>query len=299
MICFRSLIFWYLQQLARHSFATNAGCDLLSFFDFLIFTTMLVVFVLLCIVLWFAFVLWFSDIYNNWAVCEYTERRVVICFRSLIFWYLQQSNQLFCFSEPGCDLLSFFNFLIFTTIKHWKHRMDLQLWFAFVLWFSDIYNNSHSAWSLNILVVICFRSLIFWYLQQWAVFYPYRVLSCDLLSFFDFLIFTTILVQVCIQATSCDLLSFFDFLIFTTMLSVAVAVGTLLWFAFVLWFSDIYNNAKGDATNDASVVICFRSLIFWYLQQCTTLEILPNCSCDLLSFFDFLIFTTILQKVCR
>ncbi len=168
----------------------------------------------------------------------------------------------------SCDLLSFFDFLIFTTIfGHW-FCFNIQLWFAFVLWFSDIYNNLCRIFAWLFCVVICFRSLIFWYLQQ----LKYGFVG---------------------QGEGCDLLSFFDFLIFTTIYQALKVLPSPLWFAFVLWFSDIYNNKNMGYIWDVEVVICFRSLIFWYLQQLMILCLICHRCCDLLSFFDFLIFTTI------
>ena len=140
-------------------------------------------------------------------------------------------------------MLSFFDLLIFTTTCHWSRNRCCWLWFAFILWFIDIYHNAngiitielllwfafilwfidiyHNAWYQNYtleLVVICFHSLIYWYLPQLVASEAHRLPSCDLLSFFDLLIFTTTLVQEVDLVYSCDLLSFFDLLIFTTTL---------------------------------------------------------------------------------
>ena len=121
--------------------------------------------------------------------------------------------------------------------------------------------------------MICFRSLIFWYLQQLLKNEKSILAGCDLLSFFDFLIFTTIVSDEGYVENCCDLLSFFDFLIFTTIRCKIYVQSLQLWFAFVLWFSDIYNNIAIYKVGSNPVVICFRSLIFWYLQQYTPLYI--------------------------
>ena len=142
-------------------------CDLLSFFDLLIFTTTWVYTELLPVWLWFAFILWFTDIYHNKIRSSITPDIVVICFHSLIYWYLPQPVQHFL-NTPS------------------------QLWFAFILWFTDIYHNYSSKTCEVPLVVICFHSLIYWYLPQ-------PTLGIRITRF-------------------------------------------RLWFAFILWFTDIYHN---------------------------------------------------------
>ena len=142
-------------------------------------------------VLWFAFVLWYSDIYDNEKRSKDEHDRVVICFRTLIFWYLWQPIA-FLYGEPyRCDLLSYFDILIFMTTHYFVENTEPLLWFAFVLWYSDIYDNwstMHYIWNW---VVICFRTLIFWYLWQLSLQLIIGTISCDLLSYFDILIFMT------------------------------------------------------------------------------------------------------------
>ena len=143
--------------------------------------------------LWFAFVLWESDIYNNCTGLSNQDHLVVICFRSLRIWYLQQLAGRGKMSGKSCDLLSFFENLIFTTtiVRYWYARN--WLWFAFVLWESDIYNNGKNRNNSQPPVVICFRSLRIWYLQQPRYKEDMALIGCDLLSFFENLIFTTTL----------------------------------------------------------------------------------------------------------
>ena len=145
---------------------TANRCDLLSFFAKLIFTTTIFATSIFLFVLWFAFVLCKTDIYNNlhkastvfiavvicfrslqnWYLQQQWFTRikrikVVICFRSLQNWYLQQLIQVFQPLSMCCDLLSFFAKLIFTTTKFRRRDFLFVLWFAFVLCKTDIYNN--------------------------------------------------------------------------------------------------------------------------------------------------------------
>ena len=124
---------------------------------------------------------------------------------------------------------------------------------------------------LNMKVVICFHSLNYWYLQQQYNHYDYQLVSCDLLSFFELLIFTTTFKQ-----------------------NTGMVVG--LWFAFILWTTDIYNNLSYICFERCSVVICFHSLNYWYLQQHFRACFNLSLSCDLLSFFELLIFTTTIYR---
>ncbi len=140
--------------------------------------------------------------------------------------------------------------------------------------------------------MICFRSLQNWYLQQLTKAMLRNDTRCDLLSFFAKLIFTTTHLTVVKNEASCDLLSFFAKLIFTTTISVYIKITDVLWFAFVLCKTDIYNNLFLFRSWINWVVICFRSLQNWYLQQQSFNWKLPSGSCDLLSFFAKLIFTT-------
>ena len=192
---------------------------------------------------------------------------VVICFHSLNYWYLPQHISISSLFRKCCDLLSFFELLIFTTTRYkemtvqeccdllsffelliftttWlsQKQTDNALWFAFILWTTDIYHNNFQLKQDRLPVVICFHSLNYWYLPQHILFQRVQTGSCDLLSFFELLIFTTTKVQNGLQEI-------------------------MLWFAFILWTTDIYHNWD------------------WY-------ETRPILRCDLLSFFELLIFTT-------
>ncbi len=166
VICFHSLNYWYLQQQSRIEESGTPCCDLLSFFELLIFTTTIVIFSVYLPLLWFAFILWTTDIYNNCRVSLSSLVYVVICFHSLNYWYLQQLFNRLKTSPTRCDLLSFFELLIFTTTSIFVNMSVYVLWFAFILWTTDIYNNYLQLHKLKQGVVICFHSLNYWYLQQ-------------------------------------------------------------------------------------------------------------------------------------
>ncbi len=169
--------------------------------------------------LWFAFILWTTDIYTNTIPCSLVRFTVVICFHSLNYWYLHQLFNSFNLSAIRCDLLSFFELLIFTPTRRWTGAKARRLWFAFILWTTDIYTNVLFTGRSLSAVVICFHSLNYWYLHQQHR-NNTRVME------------------------SCDLLSFFELLIFTPTIPRHQAAGELLWFAFILWTTDIYTNAE-------------------------------------------------------
>ena len=146
------------------------------------------------------------------------------------------------------------------------------MWFAFDLWNTDIDNNGVPSHHARAPVVICFRSLKYWYWQQPFVFLAFHH-NC------------------------CDLLSIFEILILTTTINFPSACAKWLWFAFDLWNTDIDNNNVKNTTDDRRVVICFRSLKYWYWQQHTSTHLLLPMRCDLLSIFEILILTTTYHSV--
>ena len=242
--------------------------------------------------LWFAFVLWIYDIWHNRTLLVAFDLCVVICFRSLNLWYLAQPNFLKLPWSQRCDLLSFFEFMIFgTTFRVNGFGMDMlwfafvlwiydiwhnliyqsnwlpALWFAFVLWIYDIWHNFYVLFYIFVDVVICFRSLNLWYLAQHMVAKATSESSCDLLSFFEFMIFGTTGLFGGSLRFCCDLLSFFEFMIFGTTHIFRIQCHESLWFAFVLWIYDIWHNFIHAPCIYKIVVICFRSLNLWYLAQ--------------------------------
>ena len=171
--------------------------------------------------LWFAFILWFTDIDHNSGVILFSCYWVVICFHSLIYWYWPQQFVKFLIHFNSCDLLSFFDLLILTTTTPLLVPPIVALWFAFILWFTDIDHNNLLFAIIILLVVICFHSLIYWY---WPQLHDWENPTIE----------------------GCDLLSFFDLLILTTTIIFEVRWFEWLWFAFILWFTDIDHNSSYD-----------------------------------------------------
>ena len=141
VICFHSLIYWYWPQPLMEKQRRCLGCDLLSFFDLLILTTTFRLFQWITKELWFAFILWFTDIDHNYGHPHAECELVVICFHSLIYWYWPQLDFRFVTAGECCDLLSFFDLLILTTTGRLCFHVAFELWFAFILWFTDIDHN--------------------------------------------------------------------------------------------------------------------------------------------------------------
>ncbi len=142
--------------------------------------------------MWFAFDLWNSDICHSCPFLYPEWSFVVICFRSLKFWYLSQYQLKTYQLTSGCDLLSIFEILIFVTVLVLFAHLKILLWFAFDLWNSDICHSTDISQCRSHYVVICFRSLKFWYLSQSHFRYRWSCISCDLLSIFEILIFVTV-----------------------------------------------------------------------------------------------------------
>jgi len=216
----------------------------------------------------------------------------VICFHSLNNWYLQQHPTDKAADRYSCDLLSFFEQLIFATTFDWVCSFAAELWFAFILWTTDICNNNSYYIISNSFVVICFHSLNNWYLQQLTHPSLQAARCCDLLSFFEQLIFATTLTG----GNTIKTKLWFAFILWTTDICNNTPNGKelrhKLWFAFILWTTDICNNRILSGRATGRVVICFHSLNNWYLQQLATIVGIIVLSCDLLSFFEQLIFAT-------
>ena len=166
-----------------------------------------------------------------------------------------------------CELLLFFERLIFATTFLHLPCPEWMLWIAFVLWKIDICYNLHSVNHLWPIVVNCFCSLKDWYLLQ-RLFY------------------------FCINVIRCELLLFFERLIFATTSTPVPYASLTLWIAFVLWKIDICYNFGDGFMIVPKVVNCFCSLKDWYLLQLPTGRGLSAHRCELLLFFERLIFAT-------
>ena len=142
---------------------------------------------------------------------------VVICFQIVLLRYLPQRvphSYQFAFC---CDLLSNCSLMIFTTAATVTTSSNLSLWFAFKLFFDDIYHSTGLPILENAGVVICFQIVLWWYLPQHSISKPVVINCCDLLS-------------------NCSLM------IFTTAQLIFQNLAGTLWFAFKLFFDDIYHS---------------------------------------------------------
>ena len=136
--------------------------------------------------------MFFEDIYHSFSKFVRDACEVVICFRFVLWRYLPQfkRNWYRCFTS--CDLLSIYSLKIFTTVKVLIDTVNPMLWFAFDLFFEDIYHSMSNAARLQWVVVICFRFVLWRYLPQYEQTGTQTILSCDLLSICSLKIFTTV-----------------------------------------------------------------------------------------------------------
>ncbi len=153
---------WY--QLATASQLDPMRCDLLSFFELLLI-----------------------DI--NWLSGGWYGRPVVICFRSLNYFWLISTRVGWSSYQYRCDLLSFFELLLIDI--NWMMIDDWGVW-----------------------VVICFRSLNYF----WLISTKRAMNTTKALLWFAFVLWTTFdwyqpIGRTVLALTRCDLLSFFELLL--------------------------------------------------------------------------------------
>ena len=188
------------------------------------------------------------------------------------------------------------------------------LWIAFVLWKIDICYNFSTFTMSRMDVVNCFCSLKDWYLLQPPFGKPSLTHCCELLLFFERLIFATNSLRCQMKSNRCELLLFFERLIFATTynkktnqemrcelllfferLIFATTVWEIrkinlrLWIAFVLWKIDICYNLGCKRYVSKAVVNCFCSLKDWYLLQLQNTyqnrRLVVNCFCSLKDWY--------------
>ena len=218
---------------------------------------------------------------------------VVICFQFVLWRYLIQYGICAVVNNPGCDLLSICSLTIFDTILVHLHIQIRLLWFAFNLFFDDIWYNTLLNFSHRIYVVICFQFVLWRYLIQYREkwFKPFG--GCDLLSICSLTIFDTIRKEGISTVNCCDLLSICSLTIFDTMLYRQAICRWALWFAFNLFFDDIWYNEGLEPLQSLLVVICFQFVLWRYLIQLNYSELPVGLGCDLLSICSLTIFDTI------
>ena len=138
------------------------------------------------------------------------------CFCSLKDWYLLQHKLEGIINRKCCELLLFFERLIFATTVPKIGNIGNQLWIAFVLWKIDICYNAIRYIKITCVVVNCFCSLKDWYLLQQVPFWCKLIdvvnCFCSLKDWYllqlDELVYS--------HYDGCELLLFFERLIFAT-----------------------------------------------------------------------------------
>ncbi len=184
---------------------------------------------------------------------------VVNCFCSLKLWYLQQLLATGASLKSCCELLLFLEIMIFATAALEIMQYPSVLWIAFVPWNYDICN-----------------SKIFFIVNQfslWIAFVPWNYDICnssypvDTLGRMLWIAFVPWNYDICNSGS--------------TVTSACVT----LWIAFVPWNYDICNSYRWVVYEYKLVVNCFCSLKLWYLQQpniyyCIFLYVV-NCFCSL------------------
>ncbi len=215
-------------------------CDLLSFFELLLIDT--------------------NKIKNMLTLCI-----VVICFRSLNYFWLIPTSAA---AEPSTSAL-WFAFVLWTTFDWYQQHLpkpfrrnscDLLSFFELLL----IDTNRRRNWSMQTNVVICFRSLNYF----WLIPTKSQTLNIEIPLWFAFVLWTTfdwyqLEVEAKYLTGSCDLLSFFELLLIDT-------------------------NTETGMVKSESVVICFRSLNYFWLipTKSHTLNI------EIPLWFAFVLWTT-------
>ncbi len=218
---------------------------------------------------------------------------------------------------PGCDLLSICSLTIFDTtcfilvdnrIKLWFAFnlffddiwynfavcicLPCRLWFAFNLFFDDIWYNTKLLQPILTLVVICFQFVLWRYLIQLQYRRHQPLHCCDLLSICSLTIFDTTILFLNKRGVSCDLLSICSLTIFDTTEELTYKPTESLWFAFNLFFDDIWYNLIFKLTDWMNVVICFQFVLWRYLIQPLLFLNKRGVRCDLLSICSLTIFDT-------
>ena len=267
MICFQIVFYRSLKHRRRIARPCPPCCDLLSNCILSIFETPRFVFKIWCKVLWFAFKLYFIDLWNTIFVGGMIWKKVVICFQIVFYRSLKHLHFVNTYQVYGCDLLSNCILSIFETPREKGTHDKAPLWFAFKLYFIDLWNTPLLWGYLHPIVVICFQ-IVF-----------YRSLK-HLVGNPD------------IGAYGCDLLSNCILSIFETPFRIHLTTFSLLWFAFKLYFIDLWNTFGTVNKGSKHVVICFQIVFYRSLKHLKRKRCRFRCSCDLLSNCILSIFET-------
>ena len=217
-------------------------CDLLSNCILSIFETPIFILIPSVFLLWFAFKLYFIDLWNTWSKCSWRFLIVVICFQIVFYRSLKHRPGPILLSSDGCDLLSNCILSIFETPVLKRMDISVLLWFAFKLYFIDLWNTNIVIWTIQYYVVICFQIVFYRSLKHHSKILPVEFPGCDLLS-------------NCILS------------IFETPSPIFHVSSNWLWFAFKLYFIDLWNTEMQVDDRDATVVICFQIVFYRSLKH--------------------------------
>ncbi len=166
----------------------------------------------------------------------------MICFQSLIFDFLNHYPRSCCNVNGGCDLLSIIDLWLLEPLVAYFESKDGKLWFAFNHWSLTSWTTIWISFLFNLIVVICFQSLIFDFLNHYRR-YSFPLLRC------------------------CDLLSIIDLWLLEPLSDIGHDCIIGLWFAFNHWSLTSWTTIGGTSTDASGVVICFQSLIFDFLNH--------------------------------
>ena len=129
------------------------------------------------------------------------------------------------------------------------------MWFAFKLYFIDLWNTRPNNIVIRCPVVICFQIVFYRSLKHRRSHSNRRHLCCDLLS-------------NCILS------------IFETPFTTEFTNLQLLWFAFKLYFIDLWNTHWLNIEFTSGVVICFQIVFYRSLKHRQCSKFLIDCDLD-------------------
>ena len=129
------------------------------------------------------------------------------------------------------------------------------MWFAFKLYFIDLWNTFFPGICCGTDVVICFQIVFYRSLKHHNLWQMILLLRCDLLS-------------NCILS------------IFETPFTTEFTNLQLLWFAFKLYFIDLWNTHWLNIEFTSGVVICFQIVFYRSLKHRQCSKFLIDCDLD-------------------
>ena len=267
MICFQIVFYRSLKHLGTQKEFFFFSCDLLSNCILSIFETPKKVRRNSLLRLWFAFKLYFIDLWNTVYTNLHRKFTVVICFQIVFYRSLKHLVWLETLKNWCCDLLSNCILSIFETPAWLPFPPRRLLWFAFKLYFIDLWNTYFCKWVVGAIVVICFQIVFYRSLKHPARKKAFEYFSCDLLS-------------NCILS------------IFETPWRWGGTRTWTLWFAFKLYFIDLWNTPGENSISFKMVVICFQIVFYRSLKHLLIGCLYGTVRCDLLSNCILSIFET-------